>query len=44
MLLTSVATDGGAREFFKDENSERKRSIYTASEPYDINKLRFKYE
>jgi len=34
MLLTSVAMDGGAREFFKDEKPERKGSIYTAFETH----------
>ena len=29
LFPTSVATDGGAREFFMDEKSERKRRIYT---------------
>ena len=32
MLLRSVTKDGGAREFFKDEKSERRGSIYTDSE------------
>ena len=34
IFLTSVAKDGGAREFFKDENSERKRNKYTTSMPH----------
>ena len=29
ILLSSVAKDGGAREFFMDEKPERKRRIYT---------------
>ena len=33
LFLTSVAMDGGAREFFMDEKSERKGNKYTAFMP-----------